>query len=200
MIVKICGLVATENLAEADLLDVQFLGRIFHAQSPRDVAGRAAASTHTPQVGVFVNAPTSEIMKMVEEHGFSTVQLHGSEPVNQLKELRAKGLKIIKAVSVGETFPAATVEEYAPHCDYLLFDTKGKNAGGNGVLFNWNLLDDYVQTTPFVLSGGIVPAHAEEIKKITHKAFAGIDLNSGFESSPGMKNIELLKAFLHEIR
>ncbi|HAP68122.1 MAG TPA: N-(5'-phosphoribosyl)anthranilate isomerase [Flavobacteriales bacterium] len=200
MIVKICGLVEAENLSEADLLGVQFLGRIFHAPSPRDVANRAAANTDTAQVGVFVNATTPLIMKMVEKHGFSTVQLHGSESINQLKELKAKGLKIIKAISVGETLPTSSVEEYVPHCDYFLFDTKGKNAGGNGVLFNWDLLKEYSQTTPFLLSGGIGPVNAEQIKRISHTAFAGVDLNSGFEISPGIKNIELLKAFLHEIR
>ena len=199
MSVKICGLVEIENLAEADLLGVQFLGRIFHASSPRNVEGHAAASTHTPQVGVFVNATTSEIMKMVEKHGFSTVQLHGAESINQLRELGAKGLKIIKAVSVGETFPDSLVKEYAPHCDYLLFDTKGKNAGGNGALFNWDLLKEYTHTTPFLLSGGIDPTHSAQIQSIRHAAFAGIDLNSGFETHPGIKNIELLKAFLHEI-
>ena len=200
MIVKICGLVEAENLSEADLLGVQFLGRIFHAPSPRDVANRAAANTDTAQVGVFVNATTPLIMKMVEKHGFSTVQLHGSESINQLKELKAKGLKIIKAISVGETLPTSSVEEYVPHCDYFLFDTKGKNAGGNGVLFNWDLLKEYSQTTPFLLSGGIGPVNAEQIKRISHTAFAGVDLNSGFETSPGIKNIELLKAFLYEIR
>jgi phosphoribosylanthranilate isomerase len=200
MIVKICGLVEAENLAEVGLLGVQFLGRIFHAPSPRDVGNEVAVSTNTAQVGVFVNTSTSQIMKMVEKHGFSTVQLHGSEPISQLKELRAKGLKIIKAISVGETFPTSAVGEYAPYCDYLLFDTKGKSAGGNGVLFNWDLLKEYSQTTPFLLSGGIGPTNADQIKSISHTAFAGVDLNSGFETSPGIKNIELLKEFLHEIR
>ena len=105
-----------------------------------------------------------------------------------------------KAISVGETFPTSAVEEYAAHCDYLIFDTKGKSPGGNGVLFNWDLLKEYSQTTPFLLSGGIGPVNAEQIKRISHTAFAGVDLNSGFETSPGIKNIELLKAFLYEIR
>ncbi|MFC2175977.1 phosphoribosylanthranilate isomerase [Bacteroidota bacterium] len=199
MIVKVCGLVNKENLLQVEALGVDYLGRIFHPSSPRDMSAETNTATKTKQVGVFVNASTSHILEMVKKHGLSAVQLHGSEPIEQLQELKDRGPIIMKAISVGDDFPVDEVKKYAPFCDYFIFDTKGKYAGGNGVRFKWDLLQAYTQHVPFLLSGGINPQHAQDIKNFKHPAFAGVDLNSGFETKPGFKNIELLKTFLHEI-
>ena len=130
----------------------------------------------------------------------SYIQLHGNENLSMVKELYNKGYRIIKSFSIGETIDNSIMQSFSPFCEYFLFDTKGEKAGGNGLKFNWQLLEDYKLKTPFFLSGGIGAEDIEPIKKIKHTAFAGIDINSRFEISAGIKNIELIKNFINEIR
>jgi phosphoribosylanthranilate isomerase len=109
-------------------------------------------------------------------------------------------LKIIKAFSVNEDFQFHKTKPFEGVADYFLFDTKTNLPGGSGEKFNWEILNRYNGDTPFLLSGGISPEDAEEIKKIDHPQLAGIDLNSGFEDEPGLKNIEKLNVFIEEIQ
>lgn len=99
-----------------------------------------------------------------------------------------------------EGFNFASIAVFEGNVDYFLFDTKTKQHGGSGKKFNWQLLEKYTGNTPFFLSGGIGPDDVEEIKGINHPMLAGVDLNSGFEDEPGLKNIEKLKKFIEEIR
>ena len=91
-----------------------------------------------------------------------------------------------------------SIKEYESHVDYFLFDTKTIHYGGSGKSFNWEILKNYKGETPFILSGGINPSSIEDIKHFNHPHFFGIDLNSGFEISPGNKNTSLLKQFIYE--
>ncbi len=108
-------------------------------------------------------------------------------------------VKIIKAISVSRREDIERWRPYRGHVDMLLFDTKCKSVGGSGEHFDWSVLDSYDGDIPFLLSGGIGPEDAERVKHFRHSQFAGIDLNSRFETSPGVKDINLLKEFLKKL-
>ena len=126
--------------------------------------------------------------------------MHGDEDLSLAKSLHEKGLKVIKNFSIDDKINNDLMQEWQPFSEYFLFDTKGKSRGGTGEKFDWNLLQDYKLEIPFFLSGGLDSEDISKIKQIKHKAFLGIDLNSKFESAPGIKNIEKLKLFIDEIR
>lgn len=96
--------------------------------------------------------------------------------------------------------PNAQLHAYEGKCDYFLFDTKTEQHGGSGKKFNWKRIAEYEGETPFILSGGITPADVDEIKTIDHPKFAGIDINSGFETEPAMKDVEKIKDFIKQFR
>ena len=101
--------------------------------------------------------------------------------------------------SVNDDFNFSTLKPFETVCDYFLFDTKGKLPGGNGLTFNWQILQQYKLTKPFFLSGGIGLDEIENIKKLNLPIYA-IDVNSKFEIEPGLKNIELLKSFKNNLQ
>ena len=107
--------------------------------------------------------------------------------------------EIIKAFSVNEDFDFSQTKEYEAHCDFFLFDTKGKLPGGNGFTFDWTLLQNYKGQTPFFLSGGINSSHVEMIKSLEMRQLYALDLNSGFEIEPALKDISLLKKFIEDV-
>jgi phosphoribosylanthranilate isomerase len=121
---------------------------------PTEISGQAKG---IKKVGVFVNASLEYILAKVEKYGLDLVQLHGEESVDVCINIQKMNLnlKIIKVFSIGETFDFQQLEPYKPHCDYFLFDTKGKEKGGNGFAFNWDVLKDYDNEKPFFLSGGL---------------------------------------------
>ncbi|NEW78556.1 MAG: phosphoribosylanthranilate isomerase, partial [Gelidibacter sp.] len=156
------------------------------------------------KVGVFVNETIDEVLKKVVDYQLDCVQLHGNESIEYCQILRhselvSESFEIIKAFSVDDEFDFSKINKYQRDCDYFLFDTKGKNHGGNGIKFNWELLQKYSGKTPFLLSGGITKNEVEEIKKLKHPAFFGIDINSGFELEPGLKNIKEIKEFKNRL-
>lgn len=103
------------------------------------------------------------------------------------------GFKVIKAFGVGESFDFSTLNAYKNNVDFFLFDTKGKERGGNGVTFDWSLLKDYDNKIPFFLSGGLSAENLEELNGLEGMNLHAIDVNSKFEIEPGLKNIALLK-------
>jgi phosphoribosylanthranilate isomerase len=151
-------------------------------------------------VGVFVDENAFEILGLAKNLGLEYVQLHGKENRKTCSILKKQGLKILKAFSIDDQFKFSSTNAFKSVADYFLFDTKTKLHGGSGKKFNWNILADYKEETPFFLSGGIGPNDAQIIKKIKHPKLAGIDLNSGFEDKPGLKNIENLKNFIEELK
>ncbi len=192
----------TGNRADVEMLPVDMLGFIFYPASKRYVGDNPDTSlfdSEKQKVGVFVDENVFDILARVKNIGIKWIQLHGRENPKTCQILKKQGLKIIKAFNVDESFKFESTQSYEKVVDYFLFDTKSKIPGGSGQKFNWEILNKYNGNTPFFLSGGIGPEDAIEIKRIDHPQLTGVDLNSGFEEDPGLKNIEKLKNFIEQI-
>ena len=192
------------NIDEIALLPIRWMGFVFYAGSVRDASGVTPEDVlRVPgtinKTGVFVNAGEDEILCKAEELSLNTIQLHGEESPDYCKRMRERGFEIIKALPVRDVADIKAAEKYKGSCDYLLFDTKSPERGGTGNKFNWNILDNYNQDTPFLLSGGISWQDAEIIRNMNYDKMAGVDLNSRFESEPGIKDVERLKRFISVI-
>lgn len=201
--IKVCGMKFTENRKQVEALGVDFLGYIFYAPSKRYIGetpdiGLFAANK--PKVGVFVNENAFEILGLAKNMGFEYVQLHGKENPKTCRLLKTQGLKVIKAFSVDEKFNFSETKPFEKVADFFLFDTKTSQYGGSGEKFDWQIIEKYQGHTPFFLSGGIGPDDAKQIKELEHPKLTGVDLNSGFEDEPGLKNIEKLKDFIDRIK
>ena len=203
MIVKVCGIKNPENLIKVVDTKPNMIGLIFYKQSKRCVElneeiVHKLSLIKTKKVGVFVDEEIEEIRKIIDRIGLDYAQVHGSEN-NEFREELSEFTKVIKAIRVKDSKDLIRAWKFKS-CDFLLFDAKGVKPGGNGIRFNWSLLEEYKGETPFILSGGIRLSDLEIIKKINHPKMAGIDVNSGFEVEPGIKNIELIKELMDEIR
>ena len=194
-----------KNIQAVAALKPDFMGFIFYPKSPRfaeplDVAALNALPSTIKKIGVFVNENLENILTICYKYKLDGVQLHGTELMEMCNELKKVGYIVIKAFPIAEAYNFKVTKAYEGVCDYFLFDTKTDAYGGSGLKFNWKMLDEYVGDTPFLLSGGIAADDAEDIRKIEHPKFVGVDLNSKFEISPGLKNVELLRTFLKELR
>jgi len=189
----------TARMHQLAALPVDMLGFIFYPKSPRYVVGKITPTeinklpAQVLRVGVFVNATKEEILNAGSTFHLTTLQLHGNETSDLCCELKTEGFTILKAFNLNNE---NKYEDYSPYCDYFLFDTPSAQHGGTGQKFDWELLQKYTGTTPFLLSGGIGPEDEDTIKKIDHPQFAGIDINSKFEEEPGVKDIDKTKKFI----
>lgn len=197
MIIKVCGLTEGGNIRGVAALPIEMTGFIFYPRSPRFVR---SIPSYLPdiqeRVGVFVDASEREILERAGEFGLTFLQLHGSESPELCKSLRSRGYGVIKAFGIRGAEDFARAADYRGCCDLLLFDAKCDCFGGSGRGFDHDLLGAYEGDTPFLLSGGIRPEHASELLKIEHPRLAGFDLNSGFETAPGVKDPSLIADFL----
>lgn len=201
MIVKVCGMSDAVNIRLAEQLNIDWMGFIFYPPSPRYVDHRP---DYLPQrqrrVGVFVNADEAFILSRISLFGLQLLQLHGHETPRQCRSLReATGLSVIKAFSVKSAADVAETRHYEEAADYFLFDTPTPGVGGSGRSFDHSLLDHYTGATPFLLSGGLGPDSVSHILALRHPRMAGIDLNSRFETAPGIKSIHRLQQFLQSL-
>ena len=192
-LLKICGMRDPVNILAVAELHPDFMGFIFYKGSRRYVGDEFTIPDQFPKdvkkVGVFVNETTDKILNIVAENRLDLVQLHGDESIAQCTELRSKGLEIIKMFSVDEYFDFSTISSYEHVIDYCLFDTRTELRGGSGISFDWKLLDKYSLKTPFFLSGGLSASKLNAIKKVNNNNLYGLDVNSGVESSPGIKDL-----------
>ncbi|MBF9140434.1 phosphoribosylanthranilate isomerase [Hymenobacter properus] len=206
LLVKVCGMRDADALTKVAALKPDFLGFIFAPASPRFVGAALvpeqlqALPPAIWKVGVFVNETTDHILQTAEHFGLAAVQLHGHETPAQCAALSEAGLLVMKAFSVGEAVDFAALLPYVPHCDYFLFDAKGAAPGGNGLVFNWKLLQGYNLPVPYFLAGGLGLEHAAELAALRLPGLAGVDLNSGFETAPGVKNATRLAQMLTQLR
>ena len=208
MKIKVCGNTVLEQLKELSNLPIDYVGLIFYPQSPRCVLQKIKANDFkqlkipATKVGVFVNASEEEIMKQVEEFGLEMVQLHGDETASFCNKISDQ-LKVIKAFRITDIDANVDwlVQEYDEVCDYYLFD-KGSAGlyGGTGKKFDWELLQNSAIKKPFFLSGGIGRNDVTALKAFHHPFFYGLDVNSRFEISPGIKNLNLIKDFAEELK
>ena len=159
------------------------------------------------RVGVFVDDMPQNIVTRVYNYALDYVQLHGNETVEMIDNLRRTidpdihpNIKIIKALSISSEESLQACKQYEGHVDMFLFDTRCDSYGGSGEQFDWKVLASYDGDTPFLLSGGIGPEDASRIKAFSHPRFAGIDLNSKFETAPALKDVEKLKTFIQKVR
>ena len=171
MIIKVCGMKYADNIKALDILKPDMTGFIFHPSSPRFVKVLPDyMSSSSLRVGVFVNSDTDYILYKVKEFGLDMVQLHGSETPEQCHIIRHEGIDIIKAFSLKTDNADSITSPYEGLCRYYL------------------------------LSGGIRPESLEQISSFRHPSFAGIDINSGFETAPGMKDTESIAKFIKQLR
>ena len=203
MKVKVCGLRRPSNIRKLAKLDVDYLGFIFANRSPRklinmDNVDLMIRQIHTPKVGVFVNADLDFIQTKVRRYQLDFVQLHGDESPQFVAEV-GELCSVIKVFKLESGFDFQRTADYSA-ADFFLFDTKGKYAGGNGTKFDWSVLEKYGGSTRFMLSGGIHLADVFDIRRIEHPQLLGVDINSGFEISPGDKNIEVIRKFVEELK
>ena len=176
---------------------VSFLGFIFYDKSPRHIPKEHNISTICPKVGVFVNPNLDEVRFRDQRHVLNYLQLHKTT-VEQTQVIKSQlpHLKIIQAFSVNEDFDFdKELKPFLGISDFFLFDAKGKCYGGNGITFRWELLENYKFDTPFFLSGGICLEHISDIKALQHPKLYAIDINSGFEFSPALKDVQSIKTF-----
>lgn len=194
-----------QNIKELGKLPIDFMGMIFYPKSPRFVQDlsldelNASISGAIERVGVFVNADIDYIMEKINEFDLDVIQLHGNESPEFCKKLN-ETMPIIKAFSIYDTSDLEQTKAYEGLWGYFLFDTKTPQHGGSGQKFDWKLLDSYKGNIPFYLSGGISADDIANIKNIKHPQFVGVDLNSRFETEPGLKDIQLLEKFIKELR
>ena len=189
-----------DNIRDVEQLKVDMIGFIFYPKSPRCLCELPAYMLDAAKrVGVFVNEDKKEIEILADRFSLDYIQLHGNESPEYCHSLRSTGLRLIKAFSIARRKDFENTEAYEKSCDYFLFDTKCEQHGGSGNQFDWTMLNSYKGKKPFLLSGGINPYSAPTLKELRHPQLAGFDLNSRFETKPGLKEVERLKFFLEQL-
>lgn len=202
MKIKVCGITDADNLKAVLDGNPDFVGFIFYPKSKRYVVDKTILKQlgdPRKAVGVFVNEQLDILLAITQNNRIKTAQLHGDESPEYCSELKQSGLKLIKAFSLHDDFDFNRLKSYVPFVDYFLFDAKGENRGGNGVKFKWGILKNYELEIPFFLSGGITENDAEEIRNLTHPQLFAVDINSGFEMSPGLKNAQSVERFIKKL-
>ena len=200
MKLKVCGMKDAKNITYVAQLNPDFMGFIFYKNSPRYFNGVIPElPKNIKKIGVFVNANFDYIKGIVNKHKLQGVQLHGNESPELCKQLQDLNCIVIKVFSIKDTFDFSGLEPYEDVCDYYLFDTKGKDPGGNGYTFDWRVLKKYTSIKPYFLSGGIgldeLPNLLSFLKRSEAIFCHSLDLNSKFETNLKLKNVEKLKAF-----
>lgn len=191
------------NIADVLTVAPDYLGLIFFEKSARFVGHdfelpESLKAASPKKVGVFVNHTLAQVAEKVNKYQLALVQLHGDESpefCQQLKDALPQ-VQIIKVFRVANDFDFTQLEPYKPYCDFFLFDTKGKDYGGNGVVFNWNILKQYDNELPLFMSGGLSLYNIQELQDFVaaHQLnIHAIDVNSKFEISPALKDVAKLK-------
>ncbi|GAB4176539.1 MAG: phosphoribosylanthranilate isomerase [Calditrichia bacterium] len=196
---KICGIHTHTDLRELFKLQPDYLGFIFFPSSKRFIHPSEAARItkqmpgNLKSVGVFVNATHKDILSTAKQCNLSTIQLHGEESPHFCKKLKSEGLEIIKAFRIQMHLPAEMISRYVHCSDFFLFDSAGMKPGGNGISFDWKILESYPFDVPYFLAGGINLQNITRISRYKLPGIHALDVNSGFEIRPGEKDIPALK-------
>lgn len=209
LIVKICGLKTPETLEAAITAGADWVGFVFFAKSPRNVSLDEAKAlgqivgSRAKKVALSVDADDAALADIEKALKPDFHQLHGHETPARVAAIRAKfGRPVIKAIGIAEAADLETARAYETAADWLLLDAKPpKNAalpGGNGLTFDWQLLAGLDLEKPFMVSGGLDPSNVGEAIAISHPA--GVDVSSGVETAPGVKDPAKIRAFIEAAR
>jgi phosphoribosylanthranilate isomerase len=210
MRVKVCGMTDLDQIRQLDAMGVDLAGFIFYPRSPRYVARHLTgeqvkkARLRLGKVGVFVNAEYDEVMRQVDSYGLDMVQLHGDETPRFCEQL-ANYITVVKVFRLSDNDPIDwMIRPYQEYCDMFLFDTEGAGYGGTGKKFNWDTLKPAHIDKLFFLSGGIEPADVEKLRAFEREPVArklfSIDINSKFETAPGIKDLKKIRAMLDGVK
>ncbi len=229
LLLKVCGMKYVENIQDVAALQPDYLGFIFYEKSKRNFEGIIPdLPASIKKTGVFVNEHIEIVISLIEEYRLDAIQLHGDESekyvadlknhleerralfIEENKEIKKKKnqhyisklpIEIIKVFGIKDEFNFDVLKPYLEVVDYFLFDTKGKERGGNGTKFDWTVLEKYPFQKPFFLSGGIGLDDLEQVKIIakSNLPIYALDVNSKFENEPGRKKISELEKFKKEI-
>lgn len=210
MRIKVCGMTDANQVHKLDELGVEFCGFIFYPKSPRFIFRHCAAEDikkikgKINKVGVFVNAGFEEVVRIVDDCGLYLVQLHGDETPRECEKISSY-ITTIKAFRLTDDDNILwKVKDYQDVVDMYLFDTEGVGYGGTGKKFNWEKLRGLNLKKPFFLSGGIQPGDVQSLKQFANDPVAkdlfAIDINSKFEIAPGLKSMDMVRAFVHQIK
>lgn len=204
MKLKVCGLRDPQNIEQLSRLAIDYIGFIFYKNSPRYIGDRISFDfvrsipKHIQKAGVFVNEDSYSIFSAIARYDLDVVQLHGNESETLCEELKPY-VKVVKAFGIHEAFDFKVLERYVPYVDYFLFDTQSSQYGGSGQTFDHGILQQYHYDTPFFLSGGIDREALGKIDKLSSKPLFALDLNSKFETEPGIKDPAKLEAFINQL-
>ncbi len=201
---KVCGMKEPDNILELASLLPDYMGFIFYRPSKRFLDGLSPVFVKDlpagiKKTGVFVNEEAIKVAELAMLYGLNAVQLHGGESAVYCAELKhilhREGIELIKAFGIDEDFDFTLLEAYRDVVDYFLFDTQTADHGGSGKTFNWKLLDSYALDKPYFLSGGIGLENLGDLHLIEDSRLFCVDVNSRFETAPGLKNIDKLNDF-----
>lgn len=208
LIVKICGLSTPETLDAALMAGADMVGFVFFPPSPRHVSldvaeklGRQAKKA--VKVALSVDADDALLANSIEALRPQILQLHGKESVARIRDIKQKfGLPVMKAIAVETKADLAALSGYAAVCDRILFDAKppkdATRPGGLGTAFDWHLLEGLDLKLPFMVSGGLNAENVADAVRITRAG--GVDISSGVESAPGIKDPDMIRAFIRAAR
>ncbi len=198
-----------EQVALLEIIGAKFAGFIFYPKSPRYVFRQMSILQlkqikSINKVGVFVNSTVDEVLRMVDECGLHMVQLHGDETPRYCERI-ADYISVVKAFRLSDNDSIEwMIKPYMDVCDMFMFDTTGAGYGGTGKKFDWNMLKNVTIGKPFFLSGGIQPDDVDSLiafaQEPSSKALFAVDINSKFEISPGIKDLNKVKTFIDSLK
>jgi phosphoribosylanthranilate isomerase len=209
LLVKICGLSTRETLDVALQEGADMVGFVFFPQSPRHLGLEPArelgrqAKGRAVKVALTVDADDATLENIVETLRPDILQLHGREPIARLRDIKAKfGLPVMKVLAVETAADLVGLPGYASVADRILFDARAPKGatrpGGLGSVFDWHVLEKLDLELPFMVSGGLNVANLAEAVRVT--CAGGVDVSSGVERSPGVKDPEMIAAFIRAAR
>lgn len=207
--IKICGLSTPEAIRASIDGGASHVGFIFFAKSPRNIAPAHARELKkvvygmAKTVAVVVDADDAFLDEIVAELSPDIIQLHGKETPERVAEVKARyGRPVMKAISISEGADLAKIEPFRGIADRFLFDAKPPKGselpGGNGVSFDWRLLAALDPGINYMLSGGLNAANIGDALRLSNPP--GIDISSGVESAPGIKDTALIEEFFKAVR